>query len=138
MTLHPVLLDEMLNDEVEATCLRLVDRFQSIERDGPDVYVRIAGTNVGEATVRISGSGYDAEPFQVAAVTYEGAIAPQALWPAGLFHSVHPILDRGFVCIRGTYEYHCHPSHLDDAWSAYRQTLRLPQLLGHILKKVGK
>ncbi len=138
MTLHPVLLNEMLADEMEATRLRLEGRFESIERDGSDLYVRLADTNVGKATVRFAGSGYDAEPFHVAVVTGHGDIAPQAQWPAGLFHSVHPILDRGFVCIRGTFEYHSHPSHLEDAWCAYRQTLRLPQLLGHILKKVGK
>jgi hypothetical protein len=138
VTLHPLLLDEMLTDEMEATHLRLEGRFGSIEKDGSDVYVRLNGTNVGEATVRFAGGGYDAEPFQVAVVTHHGDLAPEGQWPAGLFHSVHPILDRGFVCIRGTFEYHCHPSHLGDAWSAYRQTLRLPQLLGHILKRVGK
>jgi len=138
VTLHPVLLDEMLTDEVEATRLRLGARFESIDMDGSDVYVRLGATNVGRATLRFAGSAYDAEPFQVAVVTDNGDIAPQERWPAGLFHSVHPILGRGFICIRGTFEYHCHPSHLGDHWSAYRLTLRLPQLLGHVLKKVGK
>lgn len=138
MTLHPVLLDEILTDEGDAARLRLGRRFESLEKDGADLYVRLEATNVGGATIRFAGAGYDAEPFRVAVVTDDGNIAPQAQWPAGLFHSVHPIVNRGFACIRGTYEYHCHPTHLGDAWSAYRQTLRLPQLLGHILRKIGK
>jgi hypothetical protein len=128
----------MLTDEVEAARLRLGARLDSVEKLGSDVLVRLNSTNVGGAMLRFAGKGYDAEPFQVAVVTDDGDIAPQQRWPGGLFHSVHPILDRGFICIRGTYEYHCHPSHLGDPWSAYRLTLRLPQLLRHILKKVGK
>jgi len=138
VTLHPVLLDEMLTDEVRAAGHRLGARFESIELDGSDIYVRIGQTNIGGATLRFAGRGYDAEPFKVAVVTENGEIAPQERWPTGLFHSLHPILNRGFICIRGTFEYHCHPSHLGDPWSAYRLTLRLPQLLRHILKKVGK
>lgn len=138
MTLHPSLLGEMLADEAEAARSRFAGRVESIEHEGSDIYVRLGPTNIEHATIRFAGAGYDAEPFQVAVVSDNGDIAPQGQWPRGLFNSVHPILGRGFICIRGTFEYHCHPSHLGDSWSAYRQALRLPQLLGHILKKVGK
>lgn len=140
MSLHPALLAELLADEVEATRgrPRLVGRFESIVVEGPDVYVRLLPTRVGAATIRFGGAGYDAEPFQVAVVDEAGNVAPQAEWPPGLFHSIHPVLQRGFVCIQGTFEYHCHPQHLGNPWATHREMLRLPQLLRHILKKVGQ
>lgn len=137
MTLHPILLGEMLADEAGAARARHGDKLESVEVHGPDIYCRVA-SNVGTAILRFAGTNYDAEPLKFAVVTEEGDIAPQAGWPSGLFHSVHPVLDRGFTCIRGTYEYHCHPQHVADTWAAHRQTLRLPQLLGHLLKKMGK
>jgi hypothetical protein len=138
VTLHPALLAEMLNDEAAAARARHGRKVESIEVAGPDILCRVGSSNIGTATLRFAGATYDAEPFQVAVVTDDGAIAPQGMWPAGLFHSVHPILQRGFICIRGTYEYHCHPQHVTDTWASHRQALRLPQLLGHILKRMGQ
>jgi hypothetical protein len=138
VTLHPVLLKELLADEAEAARLRLGQRVKSIEVNGTDIYVHLLSTNVGDATIRFAGSGYDAEPFQAAAVTPAGAIAPNEKWPAGLNGGAHPILGRGFICIRGTYEYHCHPQHIADTWASHRLKLRLPQLLAHILRRAGQ
>lgn len=137
MTLHPTLLEEMLADEAEAARLRLGPRVGPIEVDGTDIYVRLRSTNVGEAIIRFAGAGYDAEPFQVAVVTPDGEAAPNDQWPAGLGGGAHPILDRNFICIQGTYEYHCHPQHVTDTWAGHRQALRLPHLLGHILRRAG-
>ena len=47
------------------------------------------------------------------------------------------MLDRPFACIQGTYEYHAHPSHLADKWSNYRNTIRLADLIDHLLRKAG-
>lgn len=126
----------MLADEVDGASIRLAGRFESIELNGTDILVRLGSFSWRRSVIRFAGAGYDAEPYQVAVITGSGDVAPQEQWPKGLFHSVHPILDRGFICIRGTYEYHCHPSHVADSWAAYRNSLRLPQLLSHILKKV--
>ena len=135
MTLHPVFLHEMLADEVEGVRIRLGGRLKSIRLSGTNVIVEIGSSDWGD-TIRFAGASYDAEPFQVAVITPSGDIAASGQWPKGLYHSDHPILGRGFICIRGTYEYHCHPSHVSDAWAAYRNSIRLPQLLDHILKKV--
>ena len=138
MTLHPALLEEMLVDEAEAARLRLGARVTSIELNGSDIYVKLRLTNVAEATVRFYGACYDAEPFKVAVVTAAGEIASNDRWPAGLGNGAHPILDRNFICIRGTYEYHCHPGHLADTWASHRLSLRLPHLLAHILRRAGQ
>ena len=41
----------------------------------------------------------------------------------GVFHpGHHPATGRFFVCMRGTREYHTHPSHVQESWSNYRGT----------------
>lgn len=41
--------------------------------------------------------------------------------PTGVFNpSAHPIINRPFICMAGTKEYHTHPSHLNDHWEQYR------------------
>lgn len=128
----------MLEDEVTVARSRLGDRIYSLEVVGSDVFCRLTNTNVGSAIIRLDGSSYDAEPFSVAVTDETGAIAEQTRWPGTLFSGVHPVLGQGFVCIRGTYEYHCHPSHLNERWEIYRSTLRLPRLLDHLVRKAGR
>ncbi len=42
--------------------------------------------------------------------------------PGGQFNgSPHPSTGRSFVCMRGSREYHTHPSHLNDHWDKYRE-----------------
>ena len=138
MTLHPTLLEELLEAEVRVARTRYEHRIRGLDILGTDIICRIDGNLGADALIRLGGRKFDAEPFRVAVVMPDGNIAPQPLWPGSLFHSIHPILGRGFVCIRGTFEYHCHPSHLDDRWDIYRTRLRLPQLLDHLLKKAGR
>ncbi len=41
--------------------------------------------------------------------------------PAGIFNpSVHPSVGRPFICMRGSLEYHIHPSHVNDPWEQLR------------------
>ena len=41
--------------------------------------------------------------------------------PAGVFNaSSHPCVGRPFICMRGSLEYHTHPSHLNDPWEQLR------------------
>ena len=138
MSLHPVLLTELLEDEAAVARQELGDRISGLEVVVSDVLCHLPDTSVGAATIRLEGQNYDAEPFRVSVIDETGAVATQPRWPGSLFHSVHPGLGRGFVCIRGTYEYHCHPSHLGERWDTYRFSLRLPRLLDHLVRKAGR
>lgn len=138
MSLHPVLLTELLEEEMAVAREALGDRISVLEALGSDVLCRLTSTNIGTAVIRLDGQDYDAEPFKVAVIDETGAIAAQPRWPGSLFAGVHPGLGRGFVCIRGTFEYHCHPSHLNERWDTYRFTLRLPRLLDHLVRKAGR
>lgn len=138
MTLHPALLAEMLKEEVTVAQQDLGNRISRLEVVGTDVLCYLTGTNVGEAIIRLGGATYDAEPFSVTVIDATGQIAEQSKWPGTLFYGVHPGLGRGFVCVRGTFEYHCHPSHLSERWDTYRSSLRLPRLLDHVVRKAGR
>lgn len=93
---------------------------------------------MGTATIRFDGRNYDAEPFRVGVIADDGAVAPADCWPPRLCGGLHPLLGYPFICIRGTFEYHAHPSHLTDRWDIHRADLRLPQLLAHFLKRCGR
>jgi hypothetical protein len=55
--------------------------------------------------------------------------------PSGIFHpSPHPVTSRYFVCMRGTREYHTHPSHVGDSWDALKNGSSFT--LGGILTQV--
>jgi hypothetical protein len=135
MTLQSTIVADLLDTEVAIAQERLGDRISAIFRVGTQVHCVIEKTNVGTATLRLEGAGYDAEPLQVAVITPDGQVAPREGWPGTLFHSIHPVLDRPFACVQGTYEYHCLPCHMADRWDAHRGHLRLAELLSHLVKK---
>jgi len=129
--LHPDIVADILDAEIEVAATRLSDRAR-LRRDGTTVHAHLAGG----ATVRFDGAGYDSEPYAVTITDADGAPLPGGAWPAGLNHGQHPILDRPFICIRGTAEYHAHPSHLADAWDLYRGRITLADLLAHIVRRI--
>jgi hypothetical protein len=127
-------LIEMLDDEIAVAKERLDGRTGLIQRDGTDVTVALDDG----LTLRLDGARYDAEPFRVSMTTMAGELVPHQMWPPGLSLGVHPVLNRPFACVQGTYEYHSHPSHLADHWATYRNELRLADLLDHLLRKAGR
>lgn len=131
--LHPSVLVEMLSDEVAAAHDRLGERAATLRRVGT-----LVTADVGEDRLVLDGARYDAEPFRVSVADRSGQPVAHEGWPPGLSHGVHPVFNRPFACIQGTYEYHAHPSHLDDHWARYRAAIRLPDLLDHLLKKAGR
>lgn len=66
-------------------------------------------------------NNWDAEPPSIDLLD-EGGTFLQNIPPwGGIFHAgPHPITGRPFICMRGTLEYHTHPSHLTDHWDNYR------------------
>jgi hypothetical protein len=131
--LHPAVLGEMLDDEVAAAEIRLGSRAPELHRDEFTVTV-----SIGEDLLLVlDGSRYDVEPFRVTVTNTDGQPVRHEQWPGALSLGVHPILGRPFACVQGTYEYHAHPSHLDDDWARYRNAIRLPDLLDHLFRKAG-
>ena len=134
--LHPTLTASILDAEIAVASERLGDRVRRFCRTGTVVDVEVTNG----AIVRFDGARYDAEPYDVSivdAVGAHGRMLPGESWPSGLNHGIHPVLGRPFICIRGTGEFHVHPSHLTDPWDAYRGRLALADLLDHILRRIG-
>jgi hypothetical protein len=136
--LHPTLAAEMLDAESEVARARLGDRVSAVTRSGTTVQILFRSPDNQPVRLRFDGARYDAEPFRVAVVDDGGSVVEHGRWPAGLSHSIHPVLGRPFACVQGTFEYHCHPSHLNDRWDTYRSTIRLADLVDHLLRKTGR
>jgi hypothetical protein len=138
MTLHPAVVYDLLDEEIVVAQERLGSRISCLERVGTTVRCFVEGTNVGTSILRFEGAGYDAEPLQFAVIGHDRQIPPREDWPGDLFHSIHPVLDRPFACVQGTYEYHCLPCHMDDPWDAHRGQLRMAELLDHLVRRAGR
>ncbi|WP_328442726.1 hypothetical protein [Amycolatopsis sp. NBC_00438] len=138
MTTHPALLTQLLDDEVEVARSRLGDRATGIERVSSTIRVPLSAPDGSPLLLVLDGSNFDAAPFGVTVTEPDGSPAPLERWPAGLGASMHPVLNRPFVCVRGCAEYYSHPSHLQESWDTVRNTLRLAELLDHLLRRGGK
>lgn len=128
---------DRLDREIEVAQAQHASRGGRLERSGLNVRLWLPGMQIGTA-IELDGSAYDAEPFSVRVVGQDGQPLSADRWPPGLFHSQHPVLHRPFACLQGVLEYHLHPSHLGDSWDRYRQTIRLVDLVGHIIIKVAR
>ena len=137
MTLHPTVVFELLEDEMLVAQERLGGRISSLNRTGTSVRCTFPHPGGGTVTLRLDGAGYDNEPFRCAVVSSADEVLPLEAWPPGLGHSVHPVLVRPFACVQGTYEYHCLPCHMEDAWDAHRGRIRMVDLLDHLLRRAG-
>ncbi|WP_424187702.1 hypothetical protein ACOBQX_07910 [Actinokineospora sp. G85] len=136
MALHPVVLADLLEVEVEQTRARLGDRAQDLRREGNYLLVTLRRPD-GTWTPRLDGSRYDAEPFDVALVDDEGEILPADDWIPGFGLGTHPSLNVPWVCVSGTRGYYAHESHFAERWDAVRYVHRADSLLAHSLTKAG-
>jgi hypothetical protein len=136
--LHPLVLADLLDDEVAAAMERLGDRAAGLRHDGRHVLCPLKEAGDARRWLRLDSARYDGEPFQVGVYSPDGAPLPPEGWPPGLLHSVHPVLGRPFACVRGTYEYYLHPGHHRERWDEHRSRLRLADLLDHLLRKAGQ
>lgn len=73
--------------------------------------------------IRMDCSEWDERPPSIELLSPDGEYLQAAQVPkgTGVFnHSPHPSTKRPFVCMKGAYEYHTHPSHINDHWSPLR------------------
>jgi hypothetical protein len=136
VTLHPVVLADLLDREVRQARQRLGPRAGDLRREGSDVTMSLVRPD-GTWTMRLDGSRYDGEPFDVALVDHDGQVLPVERWIPGFHLGVHPSLNVPWVCVSGTRGYYAHESHFTDRWDTSRYTLRLDTLLDHLLRKAG-
>lgn len=136
--LHPQILNDLLDDELDAARTRLGSRVEGVRHDGRYVWCPLPEASGEPRFLRLDGAHYDTEPLRVAVCGGDEVQVGAEGWPAGLLHSVHPVLQQPFACVRGTWEYHMFPGHHQDRWDVHRARLRLADLLDHLLRKVGR
>lgn len=136
--LHPAVLADLLEIEVEVAQDRHAGRFTKLEIDGPFVLCWLSADGENATAIRLDGTRYDSEPFAVDVVDARSQPVVAGRWPPGVCHGEHPVLGRPFACIQGTYEYHTFPGHTADSWDQHRAKIRLADLLDHLLRKAGR
>lgn len=136
MALHPVVLADLLDVELQQARTRLGARARDLHREGSNLLMTLVRPD-GTWTLRLDGSGYDAEPFDVALVDDDGAVLPLERWISGFAHGIHSVLGVPWVCVSGTRAYYAHPSHFAERWDAVRYVHRTDSLLAHLLTKAG-
>lgn len=74
----------------------------------------------GKTTIRLQFQcdNWNEQPPSISLLTPEGApLTALPSNPTSVFNfSAHPHTGRSFICMRGSREYHTHPSHLNDPW----------------------
>ncbi len=134
--LHPALLGEMLDGEIEIARERLAGRFDRLNRVGSTVMCEFdAG---GSRRMALDGREYDSEPFRLSFLGADGKPLSAADWPPGICNGDHPVLKVPWACIQGTYEYSRFPGHHETSWDSVRYQIRLPELLDHLLRRCGR
>lgn len=136
MTLHPELLGELLDLEVQVARTALRERAGDLHRDGSFLLMTLKRDD-GQWTLRLDGTHYNAQAYDLALVDTAGNVLPFDAWIPGLAHSTHPILNRAWACISGTAAYYCFPGHHAERWDAVRYQQGADSLLATVLKKVN-
>lgn len=71
--------------------------------------------------LRLDCSGWDDLPPSIELLAEDGSALGTVPASNAVFHpGPHPTTGRPFVCMRGSREFHTHPSHLYEAWDNYR------------------
>jgi hypothetical protein len=136
MALHPAILADLLDIEVEQAWTSLGERAHDLHREGSDLLMTLRRPD-GTWTLRLDGSRYDAEPFDVALVDGAGVVLPIEQWIPGFAHGIHSSLQVPWVCVSGTRAYYAHESHFAERWDAVRYVHRADSLLAHLLNKAA-
>ena len=134
--LHPAVLHALLDDELVVINERLASMGVRAERHDDKVLVQAPQLGNDRVLV-LNAERYDGEPVGISVADPAGGVLPGSAWPPGLYGGEHPVLGRPFVCVRGTLDYHTHPSHTNDPWERYRGRIRLPELIAHLLRRIA-
>ena len=134
--MHPAAVKEFFERDVSAFSPALAKRrrwtFHSIEFPLIDCSFHASGR--APLRLRMVCNNWNEAPPSVTLHSLDGSLLAAALRSrSNIFHpSPHPTTNRFFVCMRGTLEYHIHPSHLNDPWEGIRSNYTL----GHILTQI--
>lgn len=105
------------------------------------LHLDIAADNGKRYHVMLDLEDYDVEPARLYVLDERGEITwdRTKLPPLPFLNGTkHPIEERDFFCIPGTYDYHSHPLHKHEQWDALRNSTPLAALVSNLAKTLKK
>jgi hypothetical protein len=112
--------------------------WQIFEREYPILDVGFRSNRPAHIRIRMWCNEYNELPPSIEFLSMEGQLLTVVERdPGGVFNlGPHPLTGRPFICMRGSREYHQHPSHLVDPWDHIRNLSGYD--LGGILTQVWR
>lgn len=118
--MHPAAAKALFQEEATGLSPSLAQRRQWILHAVEFPLIDCSFTASGRTTLRVklSCEEWHDRPPSISLYAADGtlltSLPPN---PTGVFHAgPHPTTNRPFICMRGSWEYHTHPSHLADLW----------------------
>jgi hypothetical protein len=136
--MHPAAAKAIFDDQISTLSPALAARrrwtFHSLEH--PVIDCSFAMDARTSLRLRLMCDDWNDKPPSVTLHALDGSmLSTPPVNPTGVFHpQPHPSTGRLFICMRGTREYHTHPSHVGDPWEAVKDSSSYT--LGGILTQV--
>jgi hypothetical protein len=136
--MHPAAAKQIFEADVATLSPALAQRrgwvFHSLEFPLVDCSFAAAGRT--SLRLRLTCDNWNESPPSITLHSIDGSLLPAPpVSPTGVFHPApHPTVNRLFICMRGSLEYHTHPSHVADPWESLRD--HSSYTLGGILTQV--
>lgn len=136
--MHPAAAKVLFDEDVAHLNQNLAARrgwiLHSIEF--PTIDCTFAAEGRTPLRVRFQCDNWNDSPPSISLHAADGApLAALPNNPTGVFNgSAHPTANRPFICMRGSREYHTHPSHVGESWEPLRgqESFRLGGILTQI------
>jgi hypothetical protein len=118
--MHPAAVRAIFDEQVAALSPALAQRRQWIFHSFDFPLIDCSFTSSGRTTLRVQFhcDEWNDLPPSISLHAADGAFLT-ATPPnqTGVFHAgPHPLTNRPFICMRGSREFHTHPSHVSDLW----------------------
>jgi hypothetical protein len=122
--MHPAASKALFEEDVATLTSALATRrgWQFHSLDYPVIDCSLSATNRTPLRLKFDCNNWNDSPPAITLHTQDGAlVTARQNNPTGIFHpDVHPVTHQFFICMKGTREYHTHPSHVADAWENVR------------------
>jgi hypothetical protein len=136
--MHPAAAKALFDAEIVTLTPALAERrgwtFHALEY--PLIDCSFAKQGRTPLRLRMICDNWNDQPPSITLHTVDGTMLTTPLAnPTGVFHlGPHPSTSRLFICMRGSREYHIHPSHVNDPWEVLKD--QSSYSLGGILTQV--
>lgn len=122
--MHPAAAKALFDEDAAHLSAPLAARRRWIFHTVEYPVIDVSFTAPGRTTLRLrlNCDNWNDSPPAITLLSRDGeplTTAPND--PTGVFNgSLHPLENRQFICMRGSREYHTHPSHVGDPWESLR------------------